>query len=145
MSIYIRGPQDKTSQKSIPNLEVIRLTMASDLMEIGGDGSKVNAYGCGRQLQNLPLPPCALQPPIYYRRQSSLKRLLHMQEGDDPFTAAYKRCTKTHNETWKRIMSIFSCKRSCCCAVRDNNLFRISHDSTPNTVDYLEGKFVYNI
>ncbi|KAI9106371.1 hypothetical protein K1719_021899 [Acacia pycnantha] len=79
-------------------------------------------------IQNIPLPPCAFQPPFY--RTPSKKGLMWMQEEDDPFFAAYKECTKKSNNKWslrKRIMSLFSCNRSC--SVRDNNLVRISHVS----------------
>ncbi|KAK7310755.1 hypothetical protein RJT34_08466 [Clitoria ternatea] len=83
----------------------------------------------------IPLPPCAFQPP-YYRTSS--KRGLWVQH-DDPFVAAYKECTKskkhakmnkklTRNGIGSRVkksMCFLSCYQSC--TVRDNNLVRISY------------------
>ncbi|XP_028793636.1 uncharacterized protein LOC114761689 [Neltuma alba] len=105
--------------------------------EVGG--GKIS--GGVQDIQNIPLPPCAFQPPVY---RTSSKKGLWTQEVDDPFLAAYKECTKTTRKSngnnkscesvlRKRVISIFSCKRSC--AVRDNNLVRISHVSVPHNVD----------
>lgn len=91
----------------------------------------------------IPLPPCAFQPPNY-------ETFSKMQDGD-PFFAAYKKCTKSTKSvdrnsklqintsmetTQTRLrnsisMSFISCKRSC--AVRDNNLVRVSR--LPQNVD----------
>lgn len=91
----------------------------------------------------IPLPPCAFQPPNY-------ETFSKMQDGD-PFYAAYKKCTKSTKSvdrnsklqintsmetTQTRLrnsisMSFISCKRSC--AVRDNNLVRVSR--LPQNVD----------
>ena len=75
-------------------------------------------------LQDIPLPPCAFQPPI---SRNGSKR--DMQ--DDPFLAAYNKCTKSSESTGRRSsfkrrdgISIFSCKRSC--SVRDDSIVRIS-------------------
>lgn len=102
--------------------------------EVGG-GGKMN---CGVQdIQNIPLPPCAFQPPFY---RTSSKKGLWVQD-DDPFLAAYRECTKTRKlgrnknnreSVLRKSMSFFSCKRSC--AVRNNNLVRISHVSVPHNV-----------
>lgn len=81
----------------------------------------------------IPLPPCAFQPPS---RSYSKKGLKH---EDDPFLAAYKECTKSINGNGKspknsgnlysrfRKISIldFSCRHSAC-SVRDDNLVKIS-------------------
>ena len=92
--------------------------------------------------QNIPLPPCAFQPP-YYRTSS--KKGLWVQD-DDPFLAAYKECTKNQKSGGGRTkklakagiesrlrkgLSCFSCKRSC--SVHGNNSVRIS--SLPHNID----------
>ncbi|KAF7830518.1 uncharacterized protein G2W53_012851 [Senna tora] len=58
---------------------------------VEGSNYKNKISGSGQDLQ-IPLPPCAFQPP-YYRTSS--KKGLWMQEADDPFLAAYKQCTKS--------------------------------------------------
>ncbi|XP_057425071.1 uncharacterized protein LOC130718487 [Lotus japonicus] len=84
----------------------------------------------------IPLPPCAFQPPFY---RTSSKKGLWVQDDDDPFLAAYKECTKnqrsdtkmnkkltkgvTDSKSWKGF-SFFSCKRSS--TVCDNSLVRIN-------------------
>ncbi|RDY00729.1 hypothetical protein CR513_16052, partial [Mucuna pruriens] len=93
-------------------------------------GNSVHAF-------QIPLPP--------YYTTFSKKGLIGMQDRD-PFFEAYKKCTKstksvdrniklqikTNIETrFRNSMSFISCKRSC--AVRDNNLVRISH--LPQNVD----------
>lgn len=79
----------------------------------------------------IPLPPCAFQPPS---RITSKKGLIRKHE--DPFLAAYKNCTKSVNGSstesfkngvkarFRKNMLVFSCKRSC--SIRDDNLLSIS-------------------
>lgn len=85
----------------------------------------------------IPLPPCAFQPPFY---RTSSRRCLWVQ-NKDPFLAAFKECTKNHQKSSatvnkklikdgiesrvRKSMSFFSCTRSC--TVHDTNLVRISH------------------
>ncbi|XP_061372011.1 uncharacterized protein LOC133314543 [Gastrolobium bilobum] len=90
----------------------------------------------------IPLPPCAFQPP-YYGMPS--KKDLNWMQDHDPFFAAYKECTKStksaerNNKLLKNgietklrnSMFFFSCKRSC--AVRDNNFVRITY--LPHNLD----------
>ncbi|MED6197713.1 hypothetical protein PIB30_059200 [Stylosanthes scabra] len=104
--------------------------------------------------QDIPLPPCAFQPPYY--RTTSKKGLWVVQDHqDDPFLAAYKECTKNNNQRsgddgerkkknkntklvnrgrliesrLRKGLSLFSCKKFS--SVHDNNnLVRIS--SFPN-------------
>lgn len=75
-------------------------------------------------LQNIPLPPCAFLPPI--SRNGSKREV-----QDDPFLAAYNKCTKSSDNTRrgsnfkkKNGVNILSCKRSC--SVRDDSIVRIS-------------------
>ncbi|TKY57920.1 hypothetical protein E2542_SST14974 [Spatholobus suberectus] len=83
----------------------------------------------------IPLPPCAFQPPFY---RTSSKRGLWVQDKD-PFLAAFKECTKNQESAKvnkksikdgiesrvRKSMSFFTCSRSC--TVHDNSLLRISH------------------
>ncbi|OWM70773.1 hypothetical protein CDL15_Pgr014446 [Punica granatum] len=92
------------------------------------------------EMQNIPLPPCAFQPPLPAappQRSSSKKGV---QKDDDPFLAAYRECTKSSKEANKsskhhgarsglrKHVSCLSCKRSC--SVRDGNFVRISHSDS---------------
>lgn len=73
----------------------------------------------------IPLPPCAFQPP---RRSSSKKGLKKMD--DDPFLIAYREVTKSTKQGMggvmkKKNMSIFSCKQSSC-SVAEDSVVRLS-------------------
>ncbi|KAK1366939.1 Pre-mRNA-processing protein [Heracleum sosnowskyi] len=75
-------------------------------------------------LQNIPLPPCTFLPPI---SRNGSKRDVQ----DDPFLAAYNKCTNSRENTGRRTpmkkkngVYILSCKRSC--SVRDDSIVRIS-------------------
>lgn len=72
----------------------------------------------------IPLPPCAFQPPS---RSSSRRGLGFNKHDQDPFLAAFKECTKNSRKgkLRKKAMFNFSCKNSC--GVRDDNLVRVSH------------------
>ncbi|KAL1353577.1 hypothetical protein HN51_017498 [Arachis hypogaea] len=51
--------------------------------------------------QDIPLPPCAFQPP-YYRTSSKKGLWVGQDHQDDPFLAAYKECTKNDNNHHQR-------------------------------------------
>lgn len=112
----------------------------------------------------IPLPPCAFQPPYY--KTCSKKGLIWMQHHD-PFFAAYKHCTNNdstsdeydHTSTLKhdststkfykpskiirKAFSILSCKRSS--SVSHNSLVRISHSSQDITDWGLQGPFAIHL
>lgn len=90
----------------------------------------------------IPLPPCAFQPPQLIRRNSSRRK------NDDPFLIAYIECTKSSKSIKsqklaagdddsaaaaggglmkKKNMSVFSnCKNSSSCSVVDDSIIKIS-------------------
>lgn len=85
----------------------------------------------------IPLPPCAFQPPPHPPSRSSSRKglmMMSMKHHDqDPFLVAFRECTKTSStrnstksqpkNSYKGMFN-FSCKRSC--SVRDDNLVRVS-------------------
>lgn len=75
-------------------------------------------------LQDIPLPPCAFQPPI--SRDGSKRDV-----QDDPFLVAYNKCTRSNGTVRRRSrfmkknsMYILSCKHSC--SVRDDSIVPIA-------------------
>ncbi|KAH6764904.1 hypothetical protein C2S51_016153 [Perilla frutescens var. frutescens] len=78
---------------------------------------------------NIPLPPCAFQPPSRSFSKKGIKKI------DDPFLIAYREVTKSIRKgkgvgankedqrfgvIMKKNMSIFSCKQSSCSVVEDS-------------------------
>ncbi|KAK4352220.1 hypothetical protein RND71_027738 [Anisodus tanguticus] len=99
----------------------------------------------------IPLPPCTFQPPPLLRNSS--RRIFKKQDDINPFSMAYKECTKSSrkgnnflggliskddfgfemkkNKKKKNSMSIFSCKNSCS-VMEDNSIgIKVSHDELP--------------
>lgn len=80
------------------------------------ENGKTSLSPAFRDLQNIPLPPCAFQGPT----RSGSRRGIYQ---DDPFLKAYKECTKS--KRGRKNVSIFSCKSSSC-SVTDDSIVRIS-------------------
>ncbi|TYG63421.1 hypothetical protein ES288_D06G028800v1 [Gossypium darwinii] len=85
---------------------------------------------------DIPLPPCVFQPPLRTCSKGS-----GVDDGDDPFLAAYKECTKGSNKGkkgrgWfvlKKGFFSFACKGSC--GVRDDSLVRVSQLPIERDID----------